>query len=1338
MATVPATPQRQLPGAYFHTPALARTSSFRPEVLNPAQAPQTNPNAPVQRAATALNDALAFDRRFPLLEDYVTSGHSSDYEVPPASTPWAPFQRVSTYDIPDQVFEQYNNMQVATAMGLFAELHHAWMSIDNQLYLWDYTHPNPELLGYEEQPHTIRAVELVVPRAGVFNKDVITHVLVVATTADIFMIGLKAEKNEGGVHTVTLSRTNMQVNTKNLDVTCIAASTKSGRIFFAGEAGEDVHELTYQNQDGWFTNKCGKINHTTKGFQAVLPTMSFGAASKRETVKQLVVDDSRNMLYTLSSNSVIKAYHMSNPASLDLRITLNFNTLILQMGHTVGDPPSELLKPNITSLVAVVPIPYQESRRTNLMAVTSNGCRIYFTSLQSGYGGGESAPSSMQVRHVRFPPNETAQDAYPPNSNKNSHALLSTQKAARFSPGYFLAFRQDTRNRLEPGLFVSAPDSGYIMWQKISNDRTQNTLRYPEFGTWIQLGGPTEDVGLVTPMFAASTSSDTGFGNELAVQFDRPVTEIAVLTNAGVHTIRRRRLVDIFAGAFRSTGTDEELEETVKRFLRSYGREETTATALAVACGQATEVTTDARITVITDPGIMDHARRVYIEFGGKPTINENITLDGAATPIDCVIPSPRHQGTARYIARLVRSAWAIPIMQTATPTGGSTVVPTVPLEKLKRVQKDLTTLKEFLDTNKTFIDGLSGPEAMRRADSRQAEVALQGEHRAMDSLVKLISHIIEGISFVLVLFDERVDEILLSLPDVSRQTAKGLTFEGLFTKEEGKNLAKELVKAVVNLNIANGSNVDTVAEALRRRCGSFCSADDVVIFKAQEKLQKATEAGPFTEDGRWLLNESLKLFKTVAGNLSMEHLTGAVGQYVAMQFYAGAIQLTLQVAKLKDPSNKALGWIKEDCPQPDTRQRLYEARKRCYDLIHGIVTAVDEASEQANDGSIHKRREEAYHEMNSSDDEVFQNNLYDWYIHRDMSDRLLAIHSQHVVTYLQRKSSDSVLMADMLWKYYCHYKQYLDAAKVQLKLATSQFTIPLAYRIDYLSRARANASTRTSGVSDMGTGAQSRQEILREISDLLDIATIQEDLCQKIASDSRGTVDIKADLIGRLDGELMSLDTLFNEYIDSAGYFDLSLLCFHFADYRNEADISAAWFNFVGDLHAQAVETSQAQPYQVVEERVRKLCMRVGLGSSPVAPIELVLKVVLAYGITSSRDLGLNTHTTGETRWPVELLLDMHAPYEAVVTALERLFFTEEPPFIERARVEMAETLVYLCDRWLLDTSGAGGVPFGGEENAVMASDTMEMVTATGLLRGGPWGAEADNLRQKIARVLR
>lgn len=834
------------------------------------------------------------------------------------------------YDIPDKIFEQYNLAQVNTMMGLLAEVNHAWVAIDNALYLWDYTHVDPILIGFEEQPNTITAVRLVVPRAGVFLPQ-ITRLLVVATTNDMYLVGLSAQTASSGGQTVALYSTRLSLFIKGIDVNIIEGSAASGRIFFSGKGSDDVYEITYQQEERWFQSRCARVNHTSKGVSMFAPSFSFGTRASPDYLKQMVVDDSRNLLYTLSARSTIRTYHIKSNGGLDLVIVKPLSQTLNNIGHMTSQ--SSLISPNMT-LVSINSISSQEASKLHLITTTSTGCRV-FMSATSSYGWSSTdtsnAPSSMQVQHIKFPPPESAasqtqgQNALKKQRsnqsiNNSSKALNPTRSAVRYPPGYFFALVSKDPQGATDSLFVSGPDSGRIGYPQDSS----RSSRYAELGIWFNLGSRAEDIGPASAPFSAA-STPTGFGNELAVQYDEPASEVAILTNTGVHTLRRRRLVDMFAAAIRLSGGDEGLEGEVNKFIRQYGRGETVSTALAVACGQGLDVTSDSRVARITDPDILEYARRAFIEFGGNPTLNEVSLMDQSLAAIDMVRPSPRHEGLSLFVTRLVRSIWKAPIAkESISSTGGLAVVPAVSLPKLLNIQEDLTKIKDFLDKNRSFIEGLAGPDALGEVSTKQEEISLQAEHRALHSLQVLINNMIEGISFVLVLFDERIEEIVMKLPDETRQQVRNLTFEGLFSTVKGKELAKELVKAIVNRNIANGYNVETVAEALRRRCGSFCSADDVIIFKAQEQLKKSAEAGRDSEFGRNLLNESLRLFKQVAANLSMEQLEWAVEQFVQLQFFAGAIQLALEVAKELDRGNRALSWIQEGRPE-----KVWYSRRR-------------------------------------------------------------------------------------------------------------------------------------------------------------------------------------------------------------------------------------------------------------------------------------------------------------------------------------------------------------------------------------------------------------------------
>ena len=137
---------------------------------------------------------------------------------------------------------------------------------------------NPELIGFEEQSNSITAVQLVIPRPGVFVPT-ITHVLVVATTVEMLMIGVAASRGATGITTVSLYQTRMSLTIKGIDVRVIEGSAATGRIFFAGGGDNEVYELTYQQEERWFSSRCGKINHTNPGYNSLVPSVLWSKKS---------------------------------------------------------------------------------------------------------------------------------------------------------------------------------------------------------------------------------------------------------------------------------------------------------------------------------------------------------------------------------------------------------------------------------------------------------------------------------------------------------------------------------------------------------------------------------------------------------------------------------------------------------------------------------------------------------------------------------------------------------------------------------------------------------------------------------------------------------------------------------------------------------------------------------------------------------------------------------------------------------------------------------------------------------------------------------------------------
>lgn len=1327
MATeVFATPVR-VPGVYPRTPApsnsIAQPNFQRPTSqmqrvpsTTPAAAPtQQQPEAlkPEQRAAKSVNEALFNEASSADIDAYLPPGPSAEYEVQTATT-WAPFQKARVHQIPNQIYEQFNRANLTTAMGLFAELKHAWVSIDNGLYIWDYTASNPELFGFEDQPYNITAVELAVPRAGVFLETV-KNVIALATTAEITLLGLVTEIVSGAPQ-LSVVKTGMSVSVKGIDASVMAHSRTTGRIFFGGSLDDNLYEVVYQQQDGWFHGKCTKICHTRTTVQSLtssLPVPSFGSRPT-EYVQQIIVDDSRGLVYTLSSRSTIRVFFMKEGNQLALCINKTAPELYSKVSHLVT--PNETLNARIP-IVSISAIPKQEAARYSLVVTTATGYRIYCSTTSSNYYGSSNpgSPTSMEPQHVRIPPSTPA--AFVSNTNRahsspqtaqNMHApvntLTLTRLAKRFSPGYFFCFTAKDQNDRTDSLFVCAPDAGRI----IQPTEMGQLSKSAESAAWIHLGSKAEAVGAAIP-YVAPTDTPRGFGNDLATQFDTPVPEIAILTNTGIHIIKRRRIVDIFASVVRQGGGTDGFENDINYLWKTYGLTETLATALAVACGQGEEISSETRSNRILDPDVLETARKTFIERGGKPTLNQNLAAGGNMAPIDRVRPSPRHEAICLYLSRLLRSTWRNVVAAERKELDKYTVLPAVKLEKLRAVQEDLSALQRFLNTNKSFIKGLSGPDDIPHTGSRDDEVAMQGEHRALHAVVKFIANTIEGISFVQVLFEEKVEDIIPLLPEASRPEFFKLTYEELFSTQKGFDLAKELVKAIVNRNIAKGSNVETIAESIRRRCGNFCSADDVVIFKAQELVKRAAEQGPNAETARNLLNDSLRLFEEVAHSLPKEYLKAAVEQYTQLGFFAGAIQLVLKVAHELDKANDAQSWVLDGRPENDPRKEKLEKRESCYVLIYDVVVAVDKSVENVPtflDGRptvAAIRRNEAYDVIAMSHDELFLTNLYDWYLAKGWADRVLNTESPFIIKYLERKSTEEIVYADLLWRYYGQTNQYQKAANVQLQLAQSSFDLPLDRRIEYLSRARANASTYTQGGS-----RKTKQKLLQDISEMLDIANIQDEVLQRLRDETRLDEASRAEVLEQVDGPILDISTLYNKFANGGGYYDICLQIYLAADHRDPSTIKETWQQLLHNIHADTTSKGTPAPFEAIAESVRSLGSRLRL-SEAVFPVPVLVPMLLEYSYNTQRDVS-------PEHWVMDIFLGLAVPHEQLFDTLEQMFYTEERPFVGRAKGEILKETLYVVGKWWSDSTRTGlNGAFGGEEGCARVLDFLENAIAVG-----------------------
>jgi nuclear pore complex protein Nup155 len=118
-----------------------------------------------------------------------------------------------------------------------------------------------------------------------------------------------------------------------------------------------------------------------------------------------------------------------------------------------------------------------------------------------------------------------------------------------------------------------------------------------------------------------------------------------------------------------------------------------------------------------------------------------------------------------------------------------------------------------------------------------------------------------------------------------------------------------------------------------------------------------------------------------------------------------------------------------------------------------------------------------------------------------------------------------------------------------------SKFDIKLVDRIQFLSIANSFIQ-----VVETQLLKQDIMDLASRIQDLISVSNLQDELLSTISQDSRMGSLAKTTAEQKLNFEILTINELYNDYIDPLGYYELALICFKLSDYKNHEDIMSKW----------------------------------------------------------------------------------------------------------------------------------------------------------------------------------
>lgn len=1270
-------------------------------------------------AGKMLEKFLAMDSSFPTLVDVTqiasqgiaTVSGLNDMDYPSANglvSGLSNVKHVTTTNkvpLPPEVMENFSHMQCHCMMGLFTEINRAWLTIDSDIYVWAYEH-GPDVAYFDGLGETIVSVGLVKPKPGVFH-NFVKYLLVLTTTVEIVILGVTFSATKDGplgqleeMHLLpdpvfVLPTDGVAINT--------IAGTSSGRIFMGGRDG-CLYEVTYQAAGSWFGKRCKKVNHSTGTLSFLMPSFLNLAFGEEDPIIQISIDNSRNILFTLSEKSCITVFDLGESGTSTSKVTSMTQATVVQ--YAVGIVKT-LDGSNFRPLVSVCAIEADESPHLNLVAVTQTGVRLYFTA--GSITNVTYRPYTLQLVHVRLPP-----------------GFAANAPSSRPTKVHMAHYKQGNL------LLVTAPGSDRDVLWCLSSDPYPFYPYLVEVQTVVPLDGIVWAMaevhgGDMKAVLPSISSQDSGAQGPIMTP-DPPLVvrqhmesprKYIILTQQGAEVLVKLRPVDLLRQLLVENRGPE--AEAVKLFFEMQKEEQACAISLILACLQSAQ-----------NLQVAEWATRAFFMYGGEPKIRT------VATPISsssfqysmagrafspAVVSTPythihtssspqqnlslntteptvgtgsmqyshRHNGLYLYVGRLVRPVWNLRIVTRETVDKVQFICSSISRDDCVWVLSHMQALRNFLEKNTQFSvpgvmnmqlqnsmlrpvghDSFDTSASHRNPQRNRDQEAQLEEKRSLDSLKMFVTHTCEVLGMWRILCEHQFHVIADVLSKDLQNQLQQMTFRNLIL--EGHDICSALISSLINRYLNDNASVDAVSSKLREVCPNLFRIEDAACSKANEMLLTA-KGIKNPEEREAKLREALQLCKSVAPQVNLQMMCQ---WFFTSQFYEGVLDLVLVCASKLDPKNVGFDYYKNKEPGEDSEgYQAFMKRMECYKQVTAMLDHLYEqrtsgsrspfvtvgSSIPASQDAAGLSQSEANDQVNQlvrsalqSPDELMHMAVFNWLLSKKLAADLIAVHQPSLETYLLRTSelTQSPDIYDLLWKYYEKNMNHAAAAKILYKLAVRPGpSIPLLQRIEYLARAvMCMRSDQVGYAPQLGV-------FLRELEDKIDVARIQQRILDAVTN-LTGRHRLAEDAVVRLNSSLLEITQLYEEFCEPFNLWECKLAIIHCSGHCDLALVETIWLNVIESELTACSSVTSNDMMTVLMSKMKALGQEYA-GSPRCFPVpflvrQLELKACRLHAST------VHVHSTMVALGvPLMMLMDV---YERLIAANERVWLTEGNEF--------------------------------------------------------------------------
>ncbi|EDV22293.1 uncharacterized protein TRIADDRAFT_29198 [Trichoplax adhaerens] len=1219
------------------------------------------------------------------------------------------FANVRRVPLPVELVEQFNHLQYNCLMGLFPEIKRAWLSIDSDIFVWNYE-DGSDVAYFDGLSEYIMCVGLVRPKPGIFQ-DHIKFLLCLATAVDVVLLGVSFSE---ATQTAGYPYKEMHLQPEPLfvlpldqqiEITSISG-TRNGRIFMTTK-NCCLFEIEYRDKAGWFTQQCRIVNHSSSYLYGVSGIYNIfmkvvNLFSTEDSMQQIAIDESRNILYTLSKESTIQVYDLGSNGNLTSHVvTLNRGAILSQASRSARYIDAG----NFAPVVYIAPISKQESLGVQLIAVTKSGVRLYFVVTSSF----SDRPSHIQLVHIRMPPGCTP-------------SVPAIQRPNNINISYYnhgLMLMASSSSDDSDILWLTNPD--VFPFMKLLKESQCTTA----INGHIWAINETKDFDQVANPNLKTVKSDPP---AIVSQHAKPLRQFVILGAQGAYLLDSFRPSELLRCILLKCGRVD--QEAVQTYF-SMDTINAVVSCLVLACSNrpsdqhVTKLAAQAFFCYsdeprfefptssnITQPGVGSHPGDTKPQpfqqppstnvnqapsppESGRPLSTEN-TLQSAPTDgVPVMKFSLKHDGVYLYLSRILRPVWntnlTAEVVRTSTKVEYVTMESQFSSEELLWLCEQVASLKAFIEEHNQLFLSPSLHHHMLNVVKSQAGVrsdpnvpnrqviqsqlqqrykadAVSTEKRSFENMSSLLTGCIECFSLWSIICNHDFSVVMTNLSKEMKDIILRTKFKDLVLGD-GK-ITNALIAALIDMYLLDNASTDPITDQLRIKCPSLYSSDDATCSKAYEMLHQAKISTDMKE-AELAYRSSLQLFRQVTKHVDVAQVCQ---QYKNVFFFEGVIELALTAAEAEDVKEYALNFYKNgDPPNDNIGREAFTKRSHYYkcivDSLDYLMNAAVSDASRSPLGSVSSKRantnlntltvneaetmmEKVLSDSFASGDELIHVTLYDWLIANNLHDRLLEVSSVYLEAYLKRATTSqpsNLVAMDLLWKYYEKNNKYQSASLILSKLAERTSTdITLQKRVEYLSRAIISAKS-----ASFPGASGSAGDFLHELEEKLEVARIQSKIHDALVllQQEKGHLQEYTEALRELNGGIFDISTLYKDFASRFDLAECKLAILYTAGHNDVNLVETVWKDIIDyEIHRSKM-LSEGAKMSSISNRLAEI-------GNLYAHSEQYFPLLYILTLLEKRSCELNW----DPRLAYETMLRIDISRKTMLTAYNLLFRAKDP----------------------------------------------------------------------------